>query len=78
MMLKILQGATVAVFVLFAVIGGVILFAAPDKLPGYLSLISTLAPLFVAEVVPAFLGKPLKDFVAGINEKKNGAPPAGG
>ena len=68
-MLKVLQGATVGIFILFAVIGGIILFAAPDKLSGYLSLVSTLAPLFIAEVIPAFLGKPLKDYVAILKEK---------
>lgn len=70
MMLKILQGATVGTFILFFIIAMLILFFAIDKLPSYLQIISYFSPLFIAEVIPAFLGKPLKDFIAGLNEKK--------
>lgn len=73
MMLKILQGATVAVFVMFAVVGLIILFTAQDKLDGYLRLVGTIAPFFVMEVIPAFLGKPLKEYVLALKEKAQNA-----
>lgn len=69
MMLKILQASTVGIFVLITVAGVLILFFANDKLDGYLSLVGYLAPLFIAEVIPAFLGKPLKEYVATLKLK---------
>lgn len=73
MALKILQFSTVGIFVLFGLVGLFILWTAPDKMDGYLSLVNTLAPMFIAEVVPAFLGKPLKELVAAKREQmKNG------
>jgi uncharacterized membrane protein len=68
MMLKILQGATVAMFVVMLIIGMVVLFAAPERMPAYKDFVGSVWPIFVAEIVPAFLGRPLIEAVR--NKKK--------
>ncbi len=71
-MIKILQGAVVGMFVLMVVAGVAILFAAPDKLESYKGLISTLFPIFLAQVIPALIGSPLTDYIRARAEKVKG------
>lgn len=72
MMLKVLQGSVVAVFVLFMVIGLVILFAVPEKMGAYKELINILFPIFMAQVIPALIGNPLTEAVRNMTGgKKN-------
>ncbi len=68
-MLKLLQIATVVMFIALAI--GAILFIAiaPEKWPQYREFITTFWPLFVAEVIPAFLGKPLTEGVRNLTQK---------
>jgi hypothetical protein len=68
-MIKILQIATVAMFVLVVGTGLAILFFATDKIAAYGSLIGTIWPLFVAEVIPALIGKPLTEAVRNLTAK---------
>ncbi len=72
MMLKILQISTVAMFILMVLVGAIILFAAPEKMDAYGKLIGIIWPIFVAEVVPAFLGRPLSNFVKGVKTNLEG------
>jgi len=69
MMLKILQITTVSLFAATIITGVCLLFFAPDKLEGFSQLIGSVWPLFLMEIVPAFLGQPLKDFVKAKNDK---------
>ena len=61
--IKVLQAATLGTFVLFVIVGLVVLFAFPEKTTAYRDFIGAIWPIFVAEVVPAFLGSPLKELV---------------
>ena len=61
--IKVLQGATLGTFILFVIIGLVVLFVFPEKMTAYRDFIGAIWPIFVAEVVPAFLGSPLKELV---------------
>jgi len=69
MMLKILQGATILVFLVIFIIGIIILFTDPDAMGVFGSFVATMAPLWFADVTAAFLGKPLKEFVAAKREQ---------
>jgi len=69
MMIKILQGADVAVFLAFAIIGVIILITAPDVMPNYLALVNGLFPIFLAQVIPALIGSPLTDYIRAHAEK---------
>ena len=69
MMLKILQGATVTVFLAVVFIGVLFLFTTPEKMESYGQFIGIVVPLFIAEVIPAFLGKPLKDYIQSKKDK---------
>ena len=61
--IKVLQWATVGTFLLFAGMGIALVLLAPERIPAFTQLLASIWPLFVAEVVPAFLGTPLKEFV---------------
>lgn len=77
-MIKILQLATVVMFILMVVAGVIVVFAAPDKLPAFGQLIGIIWPVFLAEVIPALIGTPLTEAVRAIAAKKEQAadPPA--
>lgn len=71
--IKVLQAATLGTFVLFVIIGLVVLFAFPEKMTAFRDLIGAIWPIFVAEVVPAFLGTPLKEYVKNKGSKNDNA-----
>jgi hypothetical protein len=60
---KILQWSTVATFVIFVAIGITILVVDPTRMTAFSQLLTAIFPLFIAEVVPAFLGTPLKNYI---------------
>jgi hypothetical protein len=68
--IKVLQAATVLTFALIVGVGFGIVFFAPAKMTAFVQLVNSIWPLFVAEVIPAFLGTPLKEFVKGKNAEK--------
>lgn len=68
--IKILQIATVAMFVLMVLAGIAVLVFAPDRIHVYGDLIRTLFPIFLTEVVPAMIGSPLTDAVRAIVAKR--------
>lgn len=72
-MIKILQAAVVAMFVIMVIVGIVILFGAPEKMDAFLALIGGLFPVFLAQVIPALIGSPLTDY---IRAKAAAVPPA--
>lgn len=63
MMLKILQISTVTMFVLMVIGGVLFIIFAPDKLPQYVDFMKAVWPIFLMEVIPAFLGGPLSEYV---------------
>jgi len=74
-MIKILQLTTVAMFVL-TVLGGLgILFFRRELLLDYRTLVQTLLPMFLAEVVPALIGTPLTEAVRNLTARKPDANP---
>lgn len=60
---KVLQWSTVATFIVFVIVGFAVLFFAPERMNALATLLTAIFPLFVAEVVPAFLGTPLKEYL---------------
>ncbi len=62
-MIKVLQLATVLMFVAMVVIGLVIVFTAPDKIISFREFAGIIWPIFLMEVVPALIGKPLTEYV---------------
>ena len=71
--IKILQASTLGTFILFVVIGLAILFFYPERMDAYHTFINAIWPIFVAEVVPAFLGTPLKEYVKNKGSKNDNA-----
>jgi len=71
--IKVLQCATLGTFVVFVIIALVVLFAFPEKMTAYSDFIGAIWPIFVAEVVPAFLGTPLKEYVKNKGSKHDNA-----
>ena len=69
--IKILQAATVGTFVLLMVIGLIILFFDYTRIDAYGQFINIIFPIYIAEVIPAFLGSPLKEAVKKLG-RKNG------
>lgn len=69
-MIKIVQLATVAMFLAMVIVGLVVLFTAPASMEDYGKLISTIFPVFLTMVVPALIGSPLTDAVRTISEAK--------
>ena len=72
-MIKILQIATVIQFLLFLWLGIGILLFATEKIDAYGQLMGIIFPFFLAEVVPALIGTPLKEAVSNLRGKNNGA-----
>ena len=71
MMLKILQGATVGLVVLILLIGlGIVLFK-PDAIGAFVQYVPVATGILIPEIAAAFLGKPLKEFVAVQKTKAN-------
>jgi hypothetical protein len=62
-MIKLLQGAVVGMFVLFALVGLAVLFFLPDRLDAFGKLVGILFPVFLAQVIPALIGSPLTDIM---------------
>jgi len=62
-MIKILQLATVVMFVLIVVLGVIIVFATPEKIGAYAQLVGIIWPIFLMEVIPALIGKPLTEYM---------------
>ena len=62
-MIKWLQGAVVAMFVLMVGAGVFVLFFAEAKMNAFGQLIGIIWPVFLTSVVPALIGSPLTDFV---------------
>jgi hypothetical protein len=60
---QVLQWSTVATFIIFVVVGFAVLLFAPERMNALSTLLTAIFPLFVAEVVPAFLGTPLKEYL---------------
>lgn len=61
---KVLQLSTVLTFIIFAGVGLALVIFAPEKIGPFTQLLQSIWPLFVAEVIPAFLGTPLKEYIA--------------
>lgn len=76
MMLKILQGTTVALVAIILLVGlGIVLFK-PDAIAAFVQYVPVATGVLIPEIAAAFLGKPLKEFVAIQREKANsGAKP---
>jgi hypothetical protein len=71
-MLKILQGATVALVTIILLTGlGIVLFK-PDAIGTFVQYVPVATNILIPEIAAAFLGKPLKEFVAIQREKANG------
>lgn len=68
--IKVLQAATLGTFVLFVLVGLGILFFFPERMTAYRDFIGAIWPIFVAEVIPAFLGTPLKELVKNKKESE--------
>jgi len=62
-MIKVLQLATVLMFVAMVVVGLVVVFGAPDKIGAYGQLVGIIWPIFLMEVIPALIGTPLTDYM---------------
>lgn len=62
---EFLQAATVGSFIIFVIAGFVVLIFAPDRMGAFRELLGGIWPIFIAEVIPAFLGTPLKDYIKG-------------
>lgn len=69
-MIKVLQASVVAIFLLMSILGVIVFLFTPDKLDAYGKLVGIVLPFFMAEVIPAFLGTPLKNAVAALASKK--------
>jgi len=62
-MVKVLQLAVVAMFVLVVAVGMMVLALAPERMEAFIRLISSLFPIFLTLVVPALIGSPLTDIM---------------
>lgn len=69
-MIKVLQIAVVAMFVLMVVTGVLVLALASDKMKAYESLVHTLFGVLLTMVVPALIGSPLTDAVRNLSAAK--------
>lgn len=61
--IALLQLATVLTFVVFVVTGLLLVIFAPEKMGAFTQLLASIWPIFIAEVIPAFLGTPLKAYI---------------
>lgn len=69
-MIKVLQLATVVMFIAIVLGGLLVLIFAPDRMAYFGQLVGILYPIFLAEVVPALIGTPLTDAVRGLVARK--------
>lgn len=69
-MIKLLQGSVIAIFVLIVITGVVVFIIAPQKLKELKELVDIVFPFFMAELVPAIIGTPLKNAVEALKSKK--------
>jgi uncharacterized membrane protein YccC len=60
---QVLQLSTVITFVVFVLSGFAVLIIDPHRMSAFTQLLTAISPLFIAEVVPAFLGTPLKEYI---------------
>jgi len=67
-----LQKATLGMFILAALAGALILAFFPDRMGAFRELVAALFPFWVVEVVPAFLGTPLKEYVQALRRPARG------
>lgn len=70
-MIKILQIAVVAMFVLQVIAGVLILAFWTEKLDGFILLVQGIFPVFLSSVIPALIGKPLTEAVRNLTGGKN-------
>lgn len=63
--IQVLQASTVGSFIVFVLAGFAVLIFAPDRMGAFRELLGSIWPIFIAEVIPAFLGTPLKEYVKG-------------
>lgn len=61
--MKWLKVAVVAMFVLMVAVGVTVLFFFPGKMGEFKELVNTLFPVFLAQVIPALIGRPLTDYI---------------
>ena len=66
--ISVLQTATVVSFIVFVFAGFAVLIFAPDRMDVFKDLLGAIWPLFIAEVIPAFLGSPLKEYIKNKNK----------
>jgi hypothetical protein len=66
--ISVLQTATVVSFIVFVLAGFAVLIFAPDRMDVFKDLLGAIWPLFIAEVIPAFLGSPLKEYIKNKNK----------
>ena len=66
--ISVLQTATVVSFIVFVLAGFAVLILAPDRMDVFKDLLGAIWPLFIAEVIPAFLGSPLKEYIKNKNK----------
>lgn len=59
-------------FLIILVVGLIILFVCTEKIEAYRTFVQAVWPLFVAELIPAFLGTPLKESIKKIRGKECG------
>lgn len=70
-MIKILQLTTIIMFAFIVISGLLVFIIVPDRLTEYQQLINILFPIFLTEVVPAMIGKPLTEGVRNLTTKGN-------
>jgi len=61
--IKLLQLTTVLTFTVFCMVGLSIVIFIPEKMPAFVQFLGAMWPIFIAEIIPAFLGTPLKEYV---------------
>jgi len=66
--IKVLQAATLGSFIVFVLVGFAVLIFSPDRMGAFRDLLGSIWPIFIAEVIPAFLGTPLKEYVKSKNK----------
>lgn len=70
--IRVLQTATVAMFIVMVLSGVVVLAFVPERIEAFGRLIEILFPIFLTEVIPALIGSPLTDAVRALAAKKEG------
>jgi uncharacterized membrane protein YbhN (UPF0104 family) len=70
-MLKLLQISITSMFILTVLLGVLTFLFAPQKLSQFNSLVDTVYPIFTTVLVPALIGRPLKDAVNNLTAQKD-------